>query len=89
MSTTRFFGEITVDVRLCIVDTSLSKYMTKYIKPMSNRNYIAYGYETCISSMLLKSDLNQWKLSQITKPDKLYINYESTRLLQRYNIGFI
>ena len=56
---------------------------------MSNRNNITCGYETCISSMLLQSDLNKWRLPQLTKLDKVYINYTSTRILQRYKINFI
>ena len=39
--------------------------------------------------MLLQLDLNKWRLSQLTKPDKLYINYASTRILQRSNKNFI
>ena len=33
--------------------------------------------------MLLRSDLNKWRLSQFAKVDKLYINSALTRLLQR------
>ena len=33
--------------------------------------------------MLLQSDLNKWRLSRLTKFDKLYMNYASTRLLQK------
>ena len=47
---------------------------------MSNINKITFGYERCISSILLQSDLNKCRLSQFEKLDKLYINYESTRL---------
>ena len=32
--------------------------------------------------MLLQSDLNKWRISQLAKIDKLYINYASTRLLE-------
>ena len=39
--------------------------------------------------MLLQSDINKWRLSQLTKLDKLYINSASTRLLQRFNINLI
>ena len=56
---------------------------------MSNRNKITYGCETCISAMLLQSDLNKLRLSPLTKLDKFYINSESNRLLQIYNINFI
>ena len=53
----QFFGSITVDVKLCIVDTSLGKYIPKYIKSTSNGNKITRGCKTCISAMLLQSDL--------------------------------
>ena len=56
---------------------------------MSNRNNITRGYETCMSAMLLQSDLNKWRLSQLAKLDKLYINSASTRVLQRYRHDFI
>ena len=39
--------------------------------------------------MLLQSYLNEWRLSKFAKLDKLYINYASTRLLQRFKNGFI
>ena len=39
--------------------------------------------------MLLQSNINKWRLSQLVKLDKLYINYESNRLLQRSNIDLI
>ena len=39
--------------------------------------------------MLLQLDLNKWRLSQLAKLDKLYINYSSTRLLQRSKDYFI
>ena len=57
-----FPGVITVDGNICIGDTSLSnsKYMPKYIKPMSNRNNITFGCDTWISAMLIQSDLNKW-----------------------------
>ena len=56
--------------------------MPKYIKPMSNRNKIKCGCKTCISAMLLQSDLNKWRISQLAKLNRLYINYASTRLLE-------
>ena len=84
-----FFGARTVDGKVCIVDTSLTKYMSKYIYPMSNRNKITCGCETCISDMLLQLDINKWRLSQLTKPDKLYINSVSTRILQISKTDFI
>ena len=56
---------------------------------MSNRNNITRGCETCMSAMLLQSDLNKWRLSQLAKLDKLYINSASTRVLQRYRHDFI
>ena len=54
-----FSGARTVDGKICIGDMSLRKYMPKYIKLMSNRKKITRGCETCISSMLIQSDLNK------------------------------
>ena len=48
----------TVDGQVCIVDTPLRKYMPKYIKPMSKRDKITCGCKTCLSAMLIQSDLN-------------------------------
>ena len=83
-----FFGAINVNGNICIGGMSLSKYMPKYIKPMINRNNFTCGCKTCISSMLLQPDINKSRLSQLDKPDKLYINSASTRLLQRTEINF-
>ena len=85
----RFLNSITVNVKVFIVDTSLRKYMPKYIKPTINRNTITCGCETCISDMLLQSDSNKWRLLQLSKLDMLYINSVSTRLLQISNNDFI
>ena len=49
---------------------------------MSNRNKITCGCKIYISSVLLQSDLNKWRLSHLSKLDNLYINYASNRLLQ-------
>ena len=49
-----FFGARTVDGKVYIVDIPISKYMPKYIKPMSNRNNITCGCETFISAMILR-----------------------------------
>ena len=84
-----FFGARTFDGKVYIVDMELRKYMPKYIETMSNRNNITCGWKTCISAMLLQSDINKYILSQLSKLDKLYINYASTRLLQRYKNDFI
>ena len=59
-----FSGARTIDGNICIGDMSPRKYMPKYIKPMSNRNNITCGCETCISGMLLQQDLNKWRISQ-------------------------
>ena len=67
------FGAINVDNKVCIVDTSLRKYITKLIKPMSNINKITCECKTFISAMLFQSYLNKWRLSQLAKIDKLYI----------------
>ena len=42
-----------------IGDTSLIKYITKHIKPMTNINNIMCGCETYISAVLLQSDFNK------------------------------
>ena len=63
--------------------------MSKYVKPMSKINNVTCGCETCISAMLLQWDLNKCRLSPLAKPDKLYINSESTRLLQISKHDFI
>ena len=54
-----FFGAINEVEKSCIGDTSLGKYMPKYIKPMSKRNNITCRSKTCISAMLLQSYLNK------------------------------
>ena len=45
--------------------------------------------QTFISAMLLQSDINKERLPQLAKLDKLYIDSESTELLQRSKIYFI
>ena len=65
--------------------------MLKYIRPTNNKNNNTCGYTTCISAMLSQSDLNKWIISQLSKPDKLYMNSASTRPLHRpknYFIGY-
>ena len=84
-----FFGSRTVGGKVCIGSTSIRKYIPIYINPMSNRNNIIWGCETCISTMLLQSDLNKWRLSQLEKLDMLYNNSASTRILQISKIYFI
>ena len=83
------FGAITVDVKVCIGDTPHRKYMPKYIKPMSNRNKIKCGCETCICAMLLQLYLDKWSISSLVRLYKLCINYVSTRILQRSKNDFI
>ena len=39
--------------------------------------------------MVLQLDFNKWWLSPLEKLDKLYINYELYKVLQRSNIDFI
>ena len=63
--------------------------MPKNIKKTININKITCRCKTCISAMLLQSDLNKWRLSQLSKLDKLYINYESTRVLKISKIDLI
>ena len=65
-----------------IGDTSLRKYTPKYIKPTINRNKITWGCKTYISDMLLQSNTNKSRIPQLSKIDKLYINYASTILLK-------
>ena len=77
-----FCGERTVDSTICIGDTSLRKYTSRNIKPMSNINKITCVCKTCISNILLQSDLNKLRLSQFAKIDELYINSASTRNLE-------
>ena len=84
-----FLGAITVDGIICMGDMSLRKYTPKDIKPMSNINKITCGCKICISAMLLQSDINKWRVSTLSKLDKLYINYASNRLLQRSKHDFI
>ena len=49
-----FSGARTIYGNICIGYTSLRKYMPKYIKPISDRNKITCGCETCISDVLLQ-----------------------------------
>ena len=63
--------------------------MPKYINPMRNRNNITCVWETCISAMLLQSDLNKCRISQLVKLDKLYINPALTILLERSKNSFL
>ena len=63
--------------------------MPGYIKPMSNRYKIAYGWKTCISAILLQLDINKWRISKLEKLDNLYINYASTKFLHISNNDFI
>ena len=70
------------------------KYVTKEVhvniyKPTRNRNNITCGCKTCIIAMILQSDLNKLRLSQLFKLDKIYINSTWTRLLQISNNYFI
>ena len=84
-----FFGARTVDEKLCIGYTYIRRYIPKYIEPMSTRNKIKCRFETCISDMLLWSYLNKWRISQLSKLDKLCFNSASTRILQKSKINFI
>ena len=45
--------------------------------------------QNLLSAMSLQSDLSKWRISKLAKIDKLYIDYVSTRLLQRPNNDFI
>ena len=48
-------------------------YMVKY-------SHTGLEHVTCISAMLLQSDLNKYRLSQLAKYDNLYIISTSTRI---------
>ena len=63
--------------------------MPKYNKPMSNRNNITPGCKTCLSSLLLQSYINKWRILQVDKLDKLYINSASPGILQISKNDFI
>ena len=54
-----YFFARTVDIKSFIGDISLRKYTQKYIKPSSNRKNITCWCETCLSDMLLQSDINK------------------------------
>ena len=82
-------GARTVDGKFCKLDTPLRKYIPKYIKPTSKKYKITCGYKTCISTMLLQSDINNWRISQLSKLDKLYIISALTGILERSNNYFI
>ena len=56
---------------------------------MRNKNNITCGCKKWISAILIQSDINKWRLSQLDKLDKLYNNYEETRILQISKIDFI
>ena len=84
-----FSGARTFYGSFCIEDMSLRKYIPKYIKQKSNRNKITCGYKNCIGAMLIQSDLNKWRISQLAKLDQLYIDHASTRLLEISKNDFI
>ena len=79
----------TIDGNICIGNMSLRKYMQNFIKPISDRKNITCVYKTCISAMLIQSDLNTWRISQLAKLDKLYIHFALNRLLERSKNDFI
>ena len=84
-----FFGARNVDGKVFIGYTSLRKYTPKNIKSRINRTKITCECKTGIISMLLQLYLNTWRLSQLAKLDKLYINPALTILLQRSKHDFI
>ena len=53
------------DIRVSIGYNYLKENITKHIKPISNRNKITCVCETCISFLLLQSNLNKWGFSQL------------------------
>ena len=60
------------DGRVCIDGTSLIKYTPKHRNPTINRNNIICGCETCMSTILLQSDLNKWWLIQLKQLISVY-----------------
>ena len=70
-----FFGAKNEDEEVCVGDTPLRKYTLRNIKPVNKKNKITRICKTCISSMLIQSDLNKWRLITIEKLDKLYIKF--------------
>ena len=71
------------DVRVCIGDIYLRKYMPKHMELTNNINNITCGCENCISAMLLQYNFNKWRVELLAQLDKLYINAASSRILQR------
>ena len=68
-----FFCARTIYGQVYIGDTSLRNYMPKYIKTMRNRNNITCVCKTFISSILLQSCINKWRISQLDKLGDLYL----------------
>ena len=83
------FGTKNADGKVCIGDTSLRKYMSKNIKSTSNLNKITRGRKKCIIEMLLKSDLNKSRVSQLSGLDQVYTNSDSIRSLQISKIDLV
>ena len=62
--------------------------MPKHINPITAINNMTYRCKTCISAMLLRSDLNKWRLTTLEKLDRLYINSISTAPFHISKIDF-
>ena len=58
LSQSGFYGTRNEYGKVCIGEKSLKNDTPKNIKPTSKRNTITCGCETCISAILLQSDLN-------------------------------
>ena len=56
---------------------------------MINKNNITCRWKNCISAMLLQSDINKLRLSQLSKLDKVYLKSASIILLQGPKNDFI
>ena len=78
-----------MDGKVLIGDNSLMGVHDKIYKTNDQQKKTTCGCKTFISAMLLQSDLNKWRLSQLVKLDKVYINYASTRPLQISKIDLI
>ena len=50
---------------------------------MSNRNKITCGCKTFKSAMILQLEFKKWRLTQLAKLDKVYINDEWTRIFTK------
>ena len=69
-------------VECVLVTILLESTKKKHINPITNRNNITNGCETCISVMLIQYYLNKLWLTQLSNFEKFSINVASTMVLQ-------